>query len=373
VILDRQGDIQFNTTIYPHPPQNDPEKSRHTIGDLCSRFSIEAIAIGNGTAGRETMDMFKDGLLPGKPEIFLVNESGASIYSASDLARDEFPEYDITVRGAISIGRRLMDPLAELVKIDPKSIGVGQYQHDVNQRLLQDGLDKTISSCVNLVGVNINTASKHLLQHISGVGITLAQNIVEYRKENGPFKDRQAILAVPRLGAKVFEQCAGFLRIRNGHNPLDNTAVHPESYVIVHQMASDLNCTINELINNSEKRKSIEPTRYVNEKFGLPTLKDILNELDKPGLDPRGTAKVFEFHSSIKAIEDLEIGMQVPGLVTNNTKFGAFVNIGVKQDGLVHVSQMGGKDLHLDDQIIVKIMDIDVPRKRINLRFLGML
>lgn len=370
VILNRQGDLLNNTTIFPHPPQNDQDKSARIITDLCRKFEIQVIAIGNGTAGRETMDWLKPLSLPQTPEIFLVNESGASIYSASEIAREEFPDYDVTVRGSVSIGRRLMDPLAELVKIDPKSIGVGQYQHDVNQRLLQESLEKTIASCVNMVGVNLNTASKHLLQHISGLGLTLAQNIVDYRMENGPFLDRQSLMKVPRLGAKVFEQCAGFLRIRNGSNPLDNTAVHPESYKIVEEMASDLGVNITELIDDKNLRKKIVPANYVSNKIGLPTLQDILAELDKPGLDPRGKAKVFEFHPHIKSIEDLEIGMQVPGLVTNNTKFGSFVNIGVKQDGLIHISQTGGEVLHLDDQILVKILDIDIARNRINLRYL---
>lgn len=370
VVLNRQGDLVFNSTIFPNPPQNEVRKSLELINELCVKFEIEAIAIGNGTAGRETMDLIKQNSLSGNPEIFLVNESGASIYSASDVAREEFPDYDVTVRGAVSIGRRLMDPLAELVKIDPKSIGVGQYQHDVNQRSLQESLDNTVSNCVNLVGVNLNTASKHLLQHISGLGITLAQNIVEYRKDNGPFRERKELLNVPRLGAKVYEQCAGFLRIRNGKNPLDNTGVHPESYPLVDQMARDLSTSVTDLIENSDYRKQIDLKKYITEKTGLPTLKDIISELDKPGLDPRGKAKVFEFHRGIKSIDDLEIGMQVPGLVTNNTKFGSFVNIGVKQDGLIHISQAGGETLYLDDQILVKILDVDIARNRINLKFL---
>ncbi|MCB0664216.1 MAG: RNA-binding transcriptional accessory protein [Saprospiraceae bacterium] len=370
VVLNRQGDLLFNSTIFPNPPQNEVRKSVEIINELCGKFEIEAIAIGNGTAGRETMDLIKQNSLTSNPEIFLVNESGASIYSASDVAREEFPDYDVTVRGAVSIGRRLMDPLAELVKIDPKSIGVGQYQHDVNQRSLQESLENTVSSCVNLVGVNLNTASKHLLQHISGLGITLAQNIVDYRKDNGPFRERKELLNVPRLGAKVYEQCAGFLRIRNGKNPLDNTGVHPESYPLVDQMARDLNTRVTDLIENSDYRKKIDLKNYITEKTGLPTLKDIISELDKPGLDPRGKAKVFEFHQGIKSIDDLEIGMQVPGLVTNNTKFGSFVNIGVKQDGLIHISQTGGETLYLDDQILVKILDVDIARNRINLKFL---
>ncbi|MCB0688422.1 MAG: RNA-binding transcriptional accessory protein [Saprospiraceae bacterium] len=370
VVLNAQGDLLHNTTIYPHPPQSESQKSLKTVADLCIKFNVQAIAVGNGTAGRETMDLLKGNSLPGHPEIFFVNESGASIYSASEVARDEFPDYDVTVRGAVSIGRRLMDPLAELVKIDPKSIGVGQYQHDVNQRLLQDSLDKTIASCVNMVGVNVNTASKHLLQHISGLGITLAQNIVDYRKENGAFKNRHELLNVSRLGEKAFEQCAGFLRIRNGKNTLDNTAVHPESYDIVRKMAKDLQCTVDQLIEDGALRKRIDLQRYVDEKTGLPTLKDILSELEKPGLDPRGKAKVFEFHPHAKTIDDLQIGMELPGLVTNNTKFGAFINIGVKQDGLVHISQMAGKSLHIEDQILVQVLDVDVPRKRINLKFI---
>lgn len=370
VVLNTQSDLVYNTTIYPHPPQNEVEKSINILNDLCRRFKIEAVAVGNGTAGRETMQLLKNGSLAGNPELFLVNESGASIYSASEIAREEFPQHDVTVRGAVSIGRRLMDPLAELVKIDPKSIGVGQYQHDVNQRLLQESLDKTVSSCVNLVGVNLNTASKHLLQHVSGLGISLAQNIVDYRKEKGAFPDRKSLVNVPRLGAKAYEQCAGFLRIRNGNNPLDHTAVHPESYSIVLKMAQDLDCTIDELIDNQELRSKIDLLTYVTEKTGLPTLKDIMAELEKPGLDPRGNARTFEFHPGIQSIQDLEIGMQVPGLVTNITKFGAFVNIGVKQDGLIHISQMMGKSLNLEDQILVKILDVDIPRNRINLQYM---
>lgn len=371
IVINQQGDLLYNTTIFPHPPQNQVSESIRTINELCKRFEIKAIAVGNGTAGRESMDLLKQSNIDGNPEIFLVSESGASIYSASDTAREEFPDHDVTVRGAVSIGRRLMDPLAELVKLDPKSIGVGQYQHDVNQRLLQESLDKTVSSCVNLVGVNLNTASKHLLQHISGLGMTLAQNIIEYRRENGPFAERKELMNVPRLGAKIFEQCAGFLRIRDGKNPLDNTAVHPESYSIVNKMAADLKIDVNEMIEDPTYRKQIDLKRYINENTGLPTLEDIMKELDKPGLDPRGEARVFDFHPNIKSIEDLNIGMEVPGLVTNNTKFGSFVNIGVKQDGLIHVSQMKGSQLHLDDQILVKILDVDISRNRINLKFLN--
>jgi protein Tex len=370
VVLNRQGDLLHHTTIYPHPPQQEAEQAIRKTRELCTRYQVEAVAVGNGTAGRETMQLLKKNLPGDHLEIFLVNESGASIYSASDVAREEFPDYDVTVRGAISIGRRLMDPLAELVKIEPKSIGVGQYQHDVNQRLLQDSLEKTVISCVNKVGVNLNTASQHLLQYIAGLGISLAKNIVDYRRENGPFTDRQELLKVSRLGAKAYEQCAGFLRIRNGQNPLDDSSVHPESYPVVEKMAKDLQCTVPELIRNVNLQKKLDLTMYVDQHIGLPTLKDILSELEKPGLDPRGEARPFEFHSGIQTITDLEPGMQVPGLVTNITKFGAFVNIGLKQDGLVHISQTGGKTLQLEDQILVKVMDVDLVRNRINLKYL---
>jgi uncharacterized protein len=370
VIIGRQGDLLHNTTIYPHPPQNELEKAATVIAKLCEQYKVEAIAIGNGTAGRETMQFAKNVVFKTKPEIYLVNENGASIYSASDVAREEFPDHDITVRGAVSIGRRLMDPLAELVKIDAKSIGVGQYQHDVNQKLLKDSLDKTVSSCVNLVGVNLNTASKHLLQHISGLGPTLAQNIVDFRRAEGAFTNRKSLTKVPRLGDKAYEQCAGFLRIRGGKNPLDDTAVHPESYHIVQKMASDLGCTLTELISDAAIRSKIDLRHYISETVGLPTLQDILTELEKPGLDPRGKAQTFEFNQAIKSIDDLQIGRQLPGLVTNVTNFGAFVNIGIKQDGLIHISQMGSPPmkLNIEDQVYVKILDVDIKRNRIQLQ-----
>jgi len=370
VVLSPQGDLEYNTTIFPHPPQRQVDSARDTIERLCEKYGVEALAIGNGTAGRETLTFAKGLRLKSAPKIYMVNESGASIYSASDLARAEFPDQDVTVRGAISIGRRLMDPLAELVKIDAKSIGVGQYQHDVNQKLLQESLEKTVSSCVNRVGINLNTASTHLLEQISGLGPALAQNIVDYRKTNGPFKDKSVLKDVPRLGAKAFEQSAGFVRIRNGENPLDNTAVHPESYGLVKKMAKDLNCTLEDLINQSELRKRVNLQNYISEKVGLPTLRDIMSELEKPGLDPRGVAKVFEFNENVRSMSDLELGMQLPGIVTNLTNFGVFVDIGVKQDGMIHVSQLGNppRDLHLQEAVYVRILAVDQNKKRISLQ-----
>ncbi|MEY4903496.1 MAG: hypothetical protein RLZZ292_1311, partial [Bacteroidota bacterium] len=342
VCLDASGNLIKNTTIFPHPPQNNMGEARMTLEDLCEQYEIEAIAVGNGTAGRETMDLLKKLKTKRTIDYFMVSESGASIYSASEVAREEFPDLDLTVRGAISIGRRLADPLAELVKIDPKSIGVGQYQHDVNATRLKESLDRTVESCVNSVGVNVNTASKHLLTYISGLGPTLAQNIVTYRTENGAFSSRAALKKVPRMGEKAFEQCAGFLRIREAKNPLDNTAVHPESYATVETMAKDLGCKVTDLIKDKEKRAAIQLEKYVTTKTGLPTLKDILNELAKPGLDPRGSAKAFEF-GNVHSLEDLKIGMVLPGIVTNITNFGCFVDIGVKQDGLVHISQLSNR------------------------------
>ncbi|NND31685.1 MAG: RNA-binding transcriptional accessory protein [Saprospiraceae bacterium] len=373
VALNSQGELLHNTTIFPHPPQNESQNASKIVAEICNRFSVEAIAIGNGTAGRETMH-FVNSIFPvSPPEKYLVNENGASIYSASEIARNEFPDHDITVRGAVSIGRRLMDPLAELVKIDAKSIGVGQYQHDVNQKLLKESLDQTVSHCVNLVGVNLNTASAHLLQHISGLGPGLAQNIIEYRRENGAFTNRLELNNVPRLGNKAFEQCAGFLRIKDGKNPLDDTAVHPESYSVVKRMAAALDCSVPELIESQELRQKIDLTKYISGKVGLPTLQDIMDELEKPGLDPRGKARVFEFHPGIKTIDDLQVGMELPAMVTNLTNFGAFVNLGIKQDGLIHISQMGSSpaELHIADQIYVKVTGIDIARSRIQLTLLG--
>jgi uncharacterized protein len=374
VCLDRQGRLLHNETIYPHPPQNEVGPAVSKIRNLVQAYGIEAVAIGNGTAGRETENFIRK--IPfDRPLIcIMVNESGASVYSASSVAREEFPDYDITVRGAVSIGRRLMDPLAELVKIDPKSIGVGQYQHDVNQPALQRSLEDTVVSCVNLVGVELNTASKQILSYVSGVGPVLAQNIVEYRNQNGEFKSRSQLLKVKRFGDKAFEQAAGFLRIREAEHPLDRSAVHPESYPIVSRMAHKLNCTIEELIEKEELRKQIEPRDFVTETAGLPTINDILRELAKPGLDPREQFDLFEFDKSINSIEDLRPGMILNGIVTNITAFGAFVDIGVHQDGLVHVSQMANRFIKDPNEIVkltqkvrVKVMDVDVQRKRIGL------
>ena len=374
ICLDSNANLLHNTTIYPHPPQSDTYQAERTLKKLVNEFHIEAIAVGNGTAGRETTAFCRK-IDFGKPiEIFMVNESGASIYSASEIAREEFPEYDATVRGAVSIGRRLMDPLAELVKIDPKSIGVGQYQHDVNQNMLKESLTGVVESCVNSVGININTASKHLLTYISGLGPTLAQNIVNYRADNGPFKSRKELKKVARMGEKAFEQSAGFLRIRNSKNPLDNTGVHPESYHIVEQMAKDLNCSIDQLIQDQSLRKQIKLSNYATETIGLPTLTDIMKELDKPGLDPRGNAKAFEFDRNIKTIEDLHEGMVLPGIVNNITNFGAFVDIGIKEGGLVHISEMADRFIKspsevvsLNQEVTVRILKIDLARKRIQL------
>lgn len=373
VCLDESGNLLRNETIYPHPPQSDEYGARKTLQHLVDRFNMDAIAIGNGTAGRETMALCQK-MDFGKPvQVFLVNEAGASIYSASDVAREEFPDHDVTVRGAVSIGRRLMDPLAELVKIDPKSIGVGQYQHDVNQPQLRDSLTQVVESCVNSIGINLNTASKHLLTYVSGLGPTLAQNIVDYRTQNGAFLSRKALLKVARMGDKAFEQSAGFLRIRDGKNPLDNTAVHPESYSIVEQMAKDLGVTVQSLIEDAQVRKSINLNRYTTETVGLPTLKDIMKELEKPGLDPRGEAKAFQF-ANIKTIDDLHEGMVVPGIVNNITNFGAFVDIGIKESGLVHISQLANRFVKnpaevvsLNQEVEVRVMEIDRKRGRIQL------
>jgi len=379
VCLDRQGALLHHDVIYPHPPQNETARSVSKLLSLTEKFSIEAIAIGNGTASRETEEFVKQYLPPsGAIKVYVVSEAGASVYSASKTARDEFPEQDVTVRGAVSIGRRLMDPLAELVKIDPKSIGVGQYQHDVDQARLQTSLDEVVMSCVNAVGVEVNTASPHLLTYVSGLGPRLAENIVQYRTENGPFRSRYELMKVKRMGDKAFEQAAGFLRIRNAANPLDASAVHPESYHIVEKMAADAGCTVADLISNEVKRKSIVIEKYVSPGAGLPTLRDIMHELAKPGRDPRSAIKEFSF-ADIHAIEDVKEGMVVPGIVTNITKFGAFVDIGVKQDGLVHVSQMAdryvddpSKVVKLHQHVTVRVVSVDMVRKRIQLSMKGM-
>ncbi len=374
VVLDESGNLLENTAIYPHPPQNDEVGAKKTIEHLVNKHRLAAIAVGNGTAGRETMSLCQSIAFDQPVQVFLVNEAGASIYSASDVAREEFPDKDVTVRGAVSIGRRLMDPLAELVKIDPKSIGVGQYQHDVNQSQLKESLTQTVENCVNRVGVNVNTASKHLLAYISGLGPTLAQNIVEFRSQNGAFRARAELKKVPRMGEKAFEQCAGFLRIREAANPLDNTGVHPESYPIVAQMCKDLGVSIPELIAEPPLRKKIDLKRYTNEKVGLPTLQDIMKELDKPGLDPRGEAKAFEFAREVKSIEDLYAGQVLPGIINNITNFGAFVNIGIKESGLVHVSQLSNRFVRnplevvsLNQEVMVRVVEVDIARKRVQL------
>ncbi len=375
VCLDANGNLLHNENIYPHPPQNSRENAIKTLSHCIEKHNIEAVAIGNGTAGRETFDLVKS--IPNIPkalQVFMVNEAGASVYSASKIARDEFPNYDVTVRGAVSIGRRLIDPLAELVKIDPKAIGVGQYQHDVDQKKLAQSLARVVESCVNAVGVNLNTASEHLLAYVSGIGPKLANTFVEHRKANGAFTSRKELLTVAGLGPKAFEQCAGFLRIVNAKNALDNSAVHPESYKIVQQMAKDVQTNIKQLIGNKTLIGQIQLEKYVNSKIGLPTLTDIVNELNKPGLDPRGKAKLFSFDENVRNISDLKLGMILPGIVTNITNFGAFVDVGAKQDGLVHVSQMANtfiKDpnevVKINQQVLVKVMEVDVARKRISL------
>ncbi|MBA4322412.1 MAG: RNA-binding transcriptional accessory protein [Odoribacter sp.] len=373
VCLSRQGNLVHNETIYPHPPQNQTAMSVKKIVSLVEAYKIEAIAIGNGTASRETEDFMRWIKFDRDLKVFVVSEAGASIYSASKIARDEFPDYDVTVRGAISIGRRLMDPLAELVKIDPKSIGVGQYQHDVDQGKLQNSLDDVVMSCVNAVGVEVNTASSHLLTYISGLGPQLAQNIVDFRSANGPFASRKEFLKVKRMGEKAFEQSAGFLRISGAENPLDSSAVHPESYHVVEKMAMDIGVDVRELIVNEEKRKEIKPEKYISPATGLPTIKDIIEELAKPGRDPRTKIKEFQF-ADIHSIDDLKTGMVVPGIVTNVTKFGAFVDIGVKQDGLVHVSNLSRNYVQdpatvvkLHQHVMVKIIAVDTERRRIQL------
>jgi uncharacterized protein len=375
VCLDAQGNLLHHEAIFPHPPINKRMQATIHIQQMLEQYHIEAIAIGNGTASRETKAFVEDALQGNQDiSVFVVSEDGASVYSASKVARDEFPNEDVTVRGAVSIGRRLMDPLAELVKIDPKSIGVGQYQHDVDQTKLKHQLDQTVESCVNQVGVNLNTASSHLLQYVSGLGVTLANNIIEYRKENGAFTSRAQLKKVPRLGPSAFQQCAGFLRIPNAKNPLDNSAVHPESYPIVEQMAKDLGCTVKDLIEQKELRARIDIKKYVTAEVGLPTLTDIMKELEKPGRDPREQLEVFEFDSRVQTVDDLEEGMILPGIVTNITNFGAFVDIGVHQDGLVHISQMSNRRIahptdvvKLHQHVTVKVIEIDHRRNRISL------
>lgn len=379
VCLDAQGTLLHNEAIYPHPPKSEYAQAARKVVKLVEQYKIEAIAIGNGTASRETEQFVTSQRYDREVQVFVVSEDGASIYSASKTAREEFPDYDVTVRGAVSIGRRLMDPLAELVKIDAKSIGVGQYQHDVDQTKLKASLDQTVESCVNLVGVNVNTASKHLLTYVSGLGPTLAQNIVDYRTENGPFESRRQLLKVPRMGAKAYEQCAGFLRIPQAKNPLDNSAVHPESYPIVEQMAKDLNCTVADLIKDKELRSKIDLKKYVTDTVGLPTLTDILQELDKPGRDPRQKIQVFEFDKNVRTLDDLQEGMELPGIVTNITNFGCFVDIGIKENGLVHVSQLADRFVsnpadvvRIHQHVRVKVMSIDHERKRIQLTMKGL-
>lgn len=374
VCLDKQGKLLYNTNIYPHEPQRESAKSKGIIKDLCEQYNIEAIAIGNGTASRETESFVRSIGLTNRILIVMVNESGASVYSASDVAREEFPTHDVTVRGAVSIGRRLTDPLAELVKIDPKSIGVGQYQHDVDQIKLKQGLDDVVMSCVNSVGVEVNTASKELLAYVSGLNASIAKNIVEFRNQNGPFKKREDLMQVPRLGEKVFEQAAGFLRIREAENPLDASAVHPESYVIVEKMAKDLGCEVKDLMSSTELRKQLDLTKYITDKVGLPTLTDIVAELEKPGRDPRESFEVFSFTEGVNTIADLKIGMKLPGIVTNVTNFGAFVDVGVHQDGLVHISHLSDKFIKdpnevvtVQQKVFVTVTEVDVPRKRIAL------
>ena len=377
VCLDAQGSLLHYETIFPHPPANEKIKAIRAVSEMISKYGIEVIAIGNGTAGRETEAFIRRIPLPEGVKVYSVSEDGASIYSASEVAREEFPEQDVTVRGAVSIGRRLMDPLAELVKIDPKSLGVGQYQHDVDQSLLKEKLDNTVESCVNSVGVNLNTASPYLLSYVAGIGPALASNIVEYRSEHGPYKSRRELLNVKRLGDKAFEQCAGFLRIPGAANPLDNSAVHPECYHLVEKMASDLGVGASELVGNESLISKITPQKYVEGDFGLPTINDIISELRKPGRDPREEVKDFEFSEDIHSIEDLAAGMELPGIVTNITAFGAFVDIGIKQNGLIHVSKMGvrhltdpSKVLKLRQHVMVEVTDVDLDRNRIALRLL---
>lgn len=378
VCLDAQGNLLHNETIYPHPPKNERKKAEIKIQHLVEAYNIDAISIGNGTASRETEEFITNIRYTRPVKVFVVSEDGASVYSASAVARAEFPEYDVTVRGAVSIGCRLMDPLAELVKIDPKSIGVGQYQHAVDQALLKKSLDQTVESCVNLVGVNVNTASKELLTYISGLGPVLAQNIVQYRAENGPFDSRKDLKKVPRLGEKAFEQCAGFLRIPNGSNPLDNSAVHPESYPVVEKMAADLHCTVGELMKRKELKQQICLEQYQTDEIGMPTLQDIMKELDKPGRDPRSEIQEFSFNPDIHTIDDLQEGMVLPGIVTNITNFGCFVDVGIKENGLVHISELADRFVSNPAEVVsihqhvqVRVLSIDTARKRVQLSMKG--
>ena len=377
VCLDAQGNLLHNETIFPHPPQNQYARAGFKLNALVEQYKIEAIAIGNGTAGRETEELVKSLHLK-QVDVFLVSEDGASVYSASKVAREEFPDYDVTVRGAVSIGRRLADPLAELVKIDPKAIGVGQYQHDVDQTELRRSLDETVEHCVNTVGVNLNTASKHLLTYVSGLGPALAQNIVDYRAAHGPFASRKELLRVPRLGAKAFEQCAGFLRIPDAANPLDNTAVHPERYALVEQMARDAGSQVADLVANPALRQGLHLEQYCTAEVGMPTLNDIMDELAKPGRDPRGKAQVFSFAENLHSLDDLREGMEIPGVVTNITKFGCFVDMGIKVKGLIHVSQLADhfvKDpaevVHIQQKVTVRVLDIDDERQRVALKLIS--
>ena len=374
VCLDNQGELLHNETIFPHPPQRKDKDAMRKISSLVDAYKIESIAIGNGTAGRETEALIKRMRFDKEVKVFIVNEDGASVYSASSVGREEFPQFDVTVRGAVSIGRRLMDPLAELVKIEPKSLGVGQYQHDVDQNALQETLDRVVESCVNQVGVDLNTASYHLLAYVSGIGPKLARNIVTFRDEEGAFSSRKQLQKVKGLGAKSCEQCSGFLRIADAKNPLDNSAVHPERYPVVEKMAKDLSCQVQDLLRNADKRKQIDIDRYVSEGLGRPTLEDILSELEKPGRDPRSKVKIFEFDPNLRSIEDVRAGMVVPGIVNNITNFGAFVDIGIKQGGLIHVSQMADRFIrdpneivHLNQHLKVRVVEVDQKRGRIQL------
>ena len=378
VCLDAQGSLLHFEAIYPHPPKNDRDRAARQVADMVGKYGIEAIAVGNGTASRETSAFLKSIGLPQEVNIFVVSEDGASVYSASEAAREEFPDKDVTVRGAVSIGRRLMDPLAELVKIDPKSIGVGQYQHDVDQSELKKSLDMVVESCVNTVGVNVNTASRHLLMYVSGLNATTAKNIVEYREKNGAFKSRAELKKVPRLGPVAFVQCAGFLRIPGAKNPLDNSAVHPESYDIVKRMAQDKGCTVAQLIDDKQLQKTIDLKQYVTPSTGMPTLTDIMAELQRPGRDPRSEVEAFEFDSRVHDVADLQVGMVLPGIVTNITNFGAFVDVGVHQDGLVHISQLADhyvKDpndiVKLHQHVMVRVAEVDTKRKRVSLSMKG--
>ena len=377
VCLDAQGNLLHNENIYPNPPQNEHSQAMRKVQKMVEAYDIQAIAIGNGTASRETERFIQNIRYDRKVQVFVVSENGASIYSASKTAREEFPDYDVTVRGAVSIGRRLMDPLAELVKIDPKSIGVGQYQHDVDQTKLKNSLDQTVENTVNRVGVNLNTSSKHLLTYVSGVGPQIAQNIVDYRADNGAFNNRKELMKVPKLGTKTFEQCAGFLRISDGDNPLDNSAVHPESYSVVQKMAKKLGKSISELIRNKELRQALDLSEFVTEKVGLPTLNDILDELEKPGRDPRSPIKIFEFDPNVKDINNLQEGMELPGIITNVTNFGAFCDVGIKENGLIHISNLADRFVSNPSEIVslhqhvqVRVLEVDLARKRIQLKLI---